>query len=146
MLARDRDLDLRQFLAKNVHRGRQPFRLAAAEESEGQCPFLGVGGAASGGGGGFDLSQREPGMFEKHLARGGQLDAVRAASHQLGTHLYLQLAHLTAQRRLCRMQPPLGGDRDVLLFGHGDEIPEMPQLHGPPMPWGYGAKPTKSFS
>lgn len=64
MLAGDLDFDLRQFLAKNVHRGRQPFRLAAAEKPEGQRRFLGVSGC----GGGFDLGQREPGMIENDAA------------------------------------------------------------------------------
>ena len=71
------DFDLGQFLAKHVHRSRQPFRLAPAEEPQSQRPFLGVSSAPSGCGGGFDLRKCEPGVIKKHLARSGQLDAVR---------------------------------------------------------------------
>src|SRR5437660_9928456 len=145
MLAGDRDLDLGQFLAKNLHRGRQPLRLAPAEEPQRQGPFLGVSSAPSARCGSFDLRQRQPGVIEKHLARSGQFDTARAASHELGSDLGLQLAHLTAQRRLRRVQPALGCDRDALILGHGDEKPEMPQLHDLSIPWRYGSQTYKVF-
>jgi len=46
------------------------------------------------------LGQRQPGMVEKGLACGGQLDATNAARQQLGPDLVLQVANLPAQRRL----------------------------------------------
>jgi hypothetical protein len=56
-------------------------------------------------------------VIEKRPARGGQLDAARAASHEPGPDFSLQFAQLTAERRLRRAQPPLGGDRDALFLG-----------------------------
>jgi len=67
-------------------------------------------------------------VIEEHLARRGQLDAACAAGHEPGADLGLQLAQLTAERRLRRAQPPLGGDRDALLLGHGNEIAEVSQF------------------
>src|ERR1700724_3688443 len=145
MLAGDRDFDLWQFLAKNVHHGRQPCGFAPAEEAHGQRPFLGVSSAPRARRSGFDLRQREPGVVEKHLARSGQLDTARATRDELGANFRLQLAQLTAQRRLRRVQPALGCDRDALLLGHGDEIPEMSQLHALSIPRGYGSQTYKVF-
>jgi len=45
---------------------------------------------------GIDLRQRQPGMVEKGLARGGQLDAMNAARQQLGPDLVLR-------SRICRL-------------------------------------------
>src|SRR5580704_5316438 len=88
--------------------------------------------APRGGGRRFDLGQRQTRVIEERLAGRGQLDAACAAGHEPGADLALQLAQLTAERRLRRAQPPLGGDRDALLLGHGNEITEMPQLHACP--------------
>jgi len=46
---------------------------------------------------GIDLRQRQPGMVEKRLACGSQLDAMNAARQQFGPDLVLQVANLPAQ-------------------------------------------------
>jgi hypothetical protein len=65
-------------------------------------------------------------VIEKHAPRRRQFDAARAASEQLHAELQLEIVELAAQRRLCRMQPPLRCDRHAPFLGHRDEIPEMP--------------------
>src|SRR5262249_5234842 len=85
-------------------------------------------------------------MIEEDPAGGGQLDTPRAADHELSTDLVLKIPHLTAERRLCGVQTPLGRDCQAPLLGDGDEISKMSQLHARPMPARYGPKLTKSFS
>jgi hypothetical protein len=53
----------------------------------------------------------------------------RAADHELSADLVLQIPHLAAQRRLRRVQPLRGGNRQTALLGDGYEIPKMPELH-----------------
>ena len=132
MFAGDCDLELRQLLPQDVHGRGQPFRLQAAQEPEREGSLLGVGSPPSGFSGSLDLRQSEPRVIEKHLAGGGQLDAARTAGYQFGADLELQVTYLTAQGWLRRVQPPRGRDGQAACLGHGDEVPEVPQLHRPP--------------
>src|SRR6267143_1414091 len=68
-------------------------------------------------------------MVEEDPAGGGELDAADAADHELSADLVLQILHLAAQRRLRRVQPPLGGNREAAFLGDGDEVAKMSQLH-----------------
>src|SRR6202043_1429465 len=86
------------------------------------------------------------GMVEKGLACGGQLDAMNAASQQLGPDLVLQVANLPAQRRLGGVEPELGGRRQAAFLDHGYEITQVPQLHSRSIPERYVPQLTKSFS
>ena len=95
---------------------------------------------------GIDLRQRQPGMVEKGLACGGQLDAMNAARQQRSPDLVLQVANLPAQRRLGGVEPQLGGRRQAALLDHRYEITQVPQLHRDSMPERYAAQLTKSFS
>jgi pimeloyl-ACP methyl ester carboxylesterase len=72
------------------------------------------------------LSQRQPGMVEKGLAGGGQLDAAHAAADQLDANLAFEIADLTAEGRLRRVQPFLGRERQAALFGGRDEKAKVP--------------------
>src|SRR6185295_3784110 len=85
-------------------------------------------------------------MIEEDAASSGELDAPRATDHQLSADLVFQIPHLTAERRLRRMQPPLGRNRQAALLCDGDKITEMSQLHERPMPWRYGDQSTKSLA
>src|SRR5689334_25285966 len=90
-------------------------------------------------------------MIQERPARVGQRDAARAADEQLRADLMLEIADLTAERWLGRMQTLFRRDRKAALLGDGDEIAKMPQFHvsgkrRQTMPARYGAKPTKSFS
>jgi hypothetical protein len=146
MLAGNCDLDLRQFLSQNMHDRGQPFRLASAQKSQRQRPLFRVSGAPGGGRGGLNLHQREPRVVEKHAAGRGQLDPARAAGHQHGADLHLQVMNLAAYGGLRGVQPALGRQRDAALLGDRHEVAQVPQLHKPiAMPARYGAKPTKSF-
>ena len=69
------------------------------------------------------------GMFEQGLARRGQLHAAGAADKQFHAHLVLQVADLAAQRWLRREKPLLRRHGQAARFGHGHEIPQMPQFH-----------------
>src|SRR5947208_6197791 len=68
-------------------------------------------------------------MGQKDPTGGGQLDAASAADHQLSADLVLQVPDLTTERRLRRVQSPLGRHRHTALLGDGDEKAEMSQLH-----------------
>ena len=72
------------------------------------------------------LSQRQPGVVEKGLAGGGQLDAAHAAADQLDANLVFEIADLAAEGRLRRVQPLLGRERQAALFGDRDEIAKVP--------------------
>src|SRR3984893_12641359 len=72
------------------------------------------------------LSQRQPGVVEKGLAGGGQLDAAHAAADQLDANLVFEIADLAAEGRLRRVQPLLGRERQAALFGGRDEIAKVP--------------------
>ena len=78
---------------------------------------------------GVDLRQRQPGMVEKGLPCGGQLDAVNAAGQKLDADLVLQIADMPAERRLRRVQPELGRERQAAFLDHGHEVTKVPQLH-----------------
>jgi len=72
------------------------------------------------------LSQRQPGVVEKGLAGGGQLDAAHAAADQLDANLVFEIADLAAEGRLRRVQPLLGRERQAALFGGRDEKAKVP--------------------
>jgi pimeloyl-ACP methyl ester carboxylesterase len=72
------------------------------------------------------LSQRQPGVVEKGLAGGGQLDAAHAAAHQRDANLVFEIADLAAEGRLRRVQPLLGRERQAALFGGRDEKAKVP--------------------
>ena len=65
-------------------------------------------------------------MFEKCLPRCGQYDPAHAAAHQRDAHFVLEGADLTAERRLCGVQPLLRGKRHAALLRDGDEVAKMP--------------------
>ena len=146
IVARDRDLDVLQFVAQHMHGPRQPVHLVTGLEADGERLSCRLCRPACRFHRGIDLRQRQPGMVEKGLACGGQLDAMNAARQQLAADLVLQIADLPAQRRLGGVEPVLGGSRQAAFLGHGDEITKVPQLHGHPMPERYAAQLTKSFS
>jgi len=74
IVARDRDLDVFQLVAQQMHGPRQPVHLVTGLELCGPARRFHRG---------IDLRQRQPGMVEKGLACGGQFDAAHAAAHQL---------------------------------------------------------------
>ncbi len=91
------------------------------------------------------LPEREAGMIEKGAAGKGQLDAARAAHEELGADFQLEVTQLPAQGGLRGVQPLLGGDREAALFGDGDKIAKMTQLHVQAMPVRYGSWTYKVF-
>src|ERR1700738_1568459 len=72
------------------------------------------------------LSQRQPGVVEKGLAGGGQLDAAHAAADQLDANLVFEIADLAAEGRLGGVQPFLSRQRQAALLGNRDEIAKVP--------------------
>jgi 3-oxoacyl-[acyl-carrier protein] reductase len=56
-------------------------------------------------------------MVEEYPAGGGELDTACAPDHELGADLVLQIPHLAAQRRLRRVQSPLGRNRQAPFLG-----------------------------
>ena len=102
--------------------------------------------AARGFAGRFDLQQRQPGVIEEYAAGSGQRDAARAALQQFDADLQFQIADLPAQRRLRRVQPPLGRIGQAALLGNRNEIAQMPQLHGSIHTFKVWLEHTKSLS
>ena len=64
-------------------------------------------------------------MIEKGAAGRGQVDPVHAAVHQRNTDLVFEITDLAAQRRLRRVQPLLGGDRQASCLRDRDEIAKV---------------------
>src|SRR6202162_6005391 len=129
-----------------MHGLRQPVHFVTGLEADGERLSCRLRGPARRVHRGIDLRQRQPGMVEKGLACGGQLDAMNAARQQLGPDLVLQVANLPAQRRLGGVEPKLGGRRQTAFLDHGYEITQVPQLHSHSMPERYAPQLTKSFS
>ena len=67
--------------------------------------------------------------LEQHLAGGRELDAARGAVQQRLPELGLEAADLLRERRLRDVQPR-GGAAEVALLGDGDEVAQVPELHG----------------
>ena len=57
-----------------------------------------------------------------------QRDVMTAPIEQGDTNVLLKLANLLAERGLRGVQPGRGA-REVQLFGHRHEVPQMPQFH-----------------
>src|SRR5258707_5165236 len=76
-------------------------------------------------------------MIEKRSAGSRELDAAGAALQQFDPDLQLQIPDLSAQRRLRRMQPPLGGVGEAALLGDRNEITKVAELHRRPIPIRY---------
>src|SRR4051794_40252281 len=76
-------------------------------------------------------------MIEKGSAGRRELDAAGAAHQQFDPDLQLQIADLPAQRRLRRVQPPLGGVGQAALLGDRNEIAKVAELHRQSIPIRY---------
>ena len=67
--------------------------------------------------------------LEQRLAGGRELDAARGPVEERLPELGLEAADLLRERRLRDVQA-LGGAAEVPLLGHGDEVAQVPELHG----------------
>ena len=114
---------------EGLHRLGQPVHLLAGEEAERERRFGRRRRPARRCDGRLRLVERQPCMIEEGLARGRQFDAARAAGQQLRADFMFEIANVPAERRLCGVQPLLGGKRQAADVRHGDEVTEMPQLH-----------------
>jgi hypothetical protein len=65
-------------------------------------------------------------MVEKGAAGGGQFNAVHAAAYKLNTNLIFEIADLTTEGRLCRVQLFLSRDRHASGLGNRDEVAKVP--------------------
>ena len=105
-----------------------------AGEADGEAAVLAARGAARvldrGVDGGEDLAR----ALEQHLAGGRELDAARGAVEQRLSELGLEAADLLRERRLGDVQA-FGGAAEVPLLGDGDEVAQVPELHGQPLPF-----------
>src|ERR1700731_3154058 len=97
------------------------WHLYAEEQTAGRCPMV------------LSTSSQDdlrPSYPMSRRAGGGQLDAAHAAADQLDANLVFEIADLAAERRLRRVQPFLGRERQAALFGGRDEKAKGPELHG----------------
>src|SRR4029453_17129878 len=97
ILARDGDLDTGELVPKKADRFGEPVDLLSGQEAQRERRFGGLSSASCRFASRIDLSQREAGMGEKSPPRGGQLDAVSAANHQLRADLVLEVPDLTTE-------------------------------------------------
>jgi hypothetical protein len=65
-------------------------------------------------------------MVENGPSGGGQFDTVHAAAQELNADFIFEIADLAAERRLRRVQPFFGRDRQASRLGDGDEIAKVP--------------------
>jgi hypothetical protein len=128
-LTRDNDVYVGQLVAQEPYGFREPVHLGSCQEAHDERGLGRVSGSSRRFAGRLDLRQRQPRVIEKCPARGRQLDPAGAAYQKLDADFQLQGADLPAQRRLRRMQPPLGRERKASFLGDGDKVPQMPQLH-----------------
>ena len=135
MVARNPDLDVEQLVAKKARRIGQPFDLLPGQEADREGRLCRLRGAPRRLHRRLGLGQRQPRMVEEGAAGRGQLDAVHAARQQRHADLVFEIADLAAQRRLRRVQPLLGGDRQAAFLGDRDEVAKVPQLHIPLHTW-----------
>ena len=68
-------------------------------------------------------------MIEKSPTGGGQLDAMHAASDQLGADFLFKRTDLSTKRRLRGVQPLPSRERQAALLGDRDEIAKVTELH-----------------
>src|SRR3989454_4900447 len=97
ILARDGDLDIGEFVPKKPDRFGEPVDLLSGQEAQRERQFGGLSSASCRFASRIDLSQRQSGMLEKRPTRGGQLDAVSTANHQLRADLVLKVPNLTTE-------------------------------------------------
>jgi len=97
ILARDGDLDSGEFVPKKPDRFGEPVDLLSGQEAERERQFGGLSSASCRFASRIDLSQRQSGMVKKRPTRGGQLDAVSTANHQLRADLVLKVPDLTTE-------------------------------------------------
>src|SRR6267378_984012 len=95
--ARDGDLDIGEFVPKKPDRFGEPVDLLSGQEAQRERQFGGLSSASCRFASRIDLSQRQSGMVEKRPTRGGQLDAVSTANHQLRADLVLKVPDLTTE-------------------------------------------------
>ena len=84
-----------------------------------------VSGAPRGDGGGFHLGKGEPRVIEKGSSSSGQFDSAGATSEQLDANIGFQVLHLATERRLRRVQPFFGRERQAPLLGDRDEVAKV---------------------
>src|SRR5439155_27370451 len=125
ILAGDGDLYIGELVSKEAESFREPIYLVYGQEAQRERRLGGLSGAPGRFAGSIDLSQRQSRMVEKDPTRGAQLDAASTANDQLSADLVLKLPALTTERRLRRVQPPLGRHGQTSLLGDGNKIAEV---------------------
>jgi hypothetical protein len=85
-----------------------------------------MSGAPGGGRSRLDLCQRQPRVIEECSTRRRQFDTPDAAYQELSADLSFQIPQLPTERRLRRVQPVGGRERDAALLGDGHEITQVP--------------------
>ena len=103
----------------------------ASDRGEGPDPQparIGSGGIGDRGGPFGPAVKQRPGDVQQRLPGCGEADLAAVAQEEARAQSGLQALDLLAQRRLRDMQL-LGGPGEVQLFGHCDEIPQVPEVN-----------------
>ncbi|KAG1392470.1 hypothetical protein G6F59_014589 [Rhizopus arrhizus] len=94
----------------------EPAPLRLAQASRAFQHFLQAGG-------------QQPRLLQQKAPGFGQPQGTGGAFEQLHAQFFLELADLTAERRLGDVQPG-GGTREAAFFRHGLEVAQVSELHG----------------
>jgi glyoxylase-like metal-dependent hydrolase (beta-lactamase superfamily II) len=113
--------------AKGLPERGQRLEARAPVVAEAQGADLAHAGTAGGRDRGIRSGQCAPRALEKLHARLGERDLSGATQEQAGADLALELANREAERRLRHVQA-LGRVAEVQLFGHRDEVAQVPEL------------------
>ena len=120
---------LGQVVAQDICGGRNAVHLVPRQEPDGEDRHGGLRHAPGGLNCRLRLGQRQPCVIQKGAAGGGEFDAPHTTLQELRADFAFEIAHLSAQRGLCRVQPLLGRELQAALLRDGDEVTKMPELH-----------------
>ena len=98
----------------------------SGQKSEGEGRLGGMSGPSRRFDGGFDLRQRQARMIEKGSPESVSSTPRALRVKQLRADLVFEVPDLAAQRRLRRVQPFLGRDREASRLRDRDEIAKVP--------------------
>lgn len=112
-------------------RGQQAGQPAAGRGAGAEPQRAGAGELGGQSPGALGRGEHGPCLGQQAVALGGQPDPPGGPLEQHDAELSLQAAQLLADGGLADVQG-LGGAREPAFVGDGDEVRELPQLHGPP--------------
>jgi hypothetical protein len=123
-----RQLNARAALAEHWQEPGEDVQLGGGHVSDDELPDLSTGRSARNLCRACRLSQRRSRFDKERSARVRQEDAAARPMEEGNAEIAFEYADLLTQRWLRDVKAPRGST-EVALFSHGDEVPEVPELH-----------------